>query len=288
MRDLILVVTCCNDLNIGKMLSSVYKSNSNLSILIILVNQCNFDISKYSDSDYNVIYNINTDKLPLSKARNIGLQYIFNNEVKSSHIMFSDDDSIFDFQFFSNYLKFIENGKSYLVDVYCNNSFFFYKQNNIAEGKLLTDKHFENAISVNMVIDQLTFYQTGYFDERLGVGALYGAGEDGDYYIRCCQYTGFYNTHCLYNFHPAPESKYSEMTLKQIIDKFTSYGRGVIFMLCKHRKYLSALYSCFKAIGGCVISIFKLDYQKSIAYLLAFFARSLLFMSCVVNRSRYF
>lgn len=37
-------------------------------------------------------------------------------------------------------------------------------------------------MSVNLIICQSIFMQVGDFDENMGVGAIYGAAEDSDYF----------------------------------------------------------------------------------------------------------
>lgn len=43
--------------------------------------------------------------------------------------------------------------------------------------------NYQNAMSVNMIIQYDHFIEIGFFDERMGVGAKYGAGEDGDFFL---------------------------------------------------------------------------------------------------------
>lgn len=97
-------------------------------------------------------------------------------------------------------------------------------------------------MSVNMIIQYDHFIEIGFFDERMGVGAKYGAGEDGDFFLRICERFGpfVFNQH-LHTFHPASDTKFATISLKALIERYKKYGEGVVFLLCKH-KNISRLY----------------------------------------------
>lgn len=235
MRDLIFVVTCVNDNYIDRMLSSVFTSNRKVSVLIVFVNQCNFDVSKFINSDNTEIKNINTSKLSLSKARNIGLTYIFTNKIESSHIMFPDDDSTFDMHFFNNYLEYSQLNKNFLINVYNEGSFKLYKRIPLKTKSLVYPMQYNYAMSVNMVVCYENVKQLKGFDENLGVGSEYGAAEDADFFIRCCRINQFIYIKELYNFHPANISKFDQMSYYEILSRFISYSKGFVFFTIKHK-----------------------------------------------------
>lgn len=103
--------------------------------------------------------------------------------------------------------------------------------------------NYQNAMSVNMIIQYDHFIEIGFFDERMGVGAKYGAGEDGDFFLRICERFGpfVFNQH-LHTFHPASDTKFATISLKALIERYKKYGEGVVFLLCQTIKNISRLY----------------------------------------------
>jgi len=262
------------------MLLSVINSNTTLSLLIVFINQSDYKLSKINQSKNTSIVEIKSMKVSLSEARNLGLHYIFNNNIKFRFIMFPDDDTKFDISFFNNF-KGLKN-INYLIDIKCDDTNKHYLKHNYKHGEEVRIHSSEAVSSTNMIITFDTIKNVGFFDERLGVGALYGAGEDMDYFIRCTKYTGknFIYISSLYIFHPDFLFKYQNMSLKQILTRFYKYGNGVIFMFCKHGMYFRALLISIRAAGGFVLNIFKLRWKIALCYFLVVFSRFYLLMKC--------
>lgn len=129
-------------------------------------------------------------------------------------------------------------------------------------------------MSVNMVISSEIQKKVGYFDENLGVGNYYGAGEDVDYYIRCIKAGGtFYYIKNLWNYHPLNATKHIDSTLTDLRKRYNSYGRGQIFMLLKHNLIAEALKCTLNGLFGSGFALMKGDYKLSIARANAFFVR---------------
>tara|TARA_R110002050_G_scaffold237905_1_gene374011 strand:+ start:22572 stop:23465 length:894 start_codon:yes stop_codon:yes gene_type:complete len=275
--------------NIDHLIRTALDNNQTLSILFIIVNQTKSELILPSSTHIDFLQ-INTERLSLSKARNIGINYLLKNEINFEHIMFPDDDTTFSNVFFDRYKDYINSDENYLIDVYCFRSSNLFKPVKYVEGEFLNRRNFEAAMSVNMIINYKTFVQVGIFDERLGVGAKYGAGEDADYYIRACDFSHhrFIYIKTLFNFHPSSSNKFSKMKLKQIINKYTTYGNGAIFMLCKHKMYFEAFKICFRAIGGVIVALCKLNFKLFIAYGFAFFSRLSMFVKCIIYSKRLF
>lgn len=267
--------------NIDNLVETVIKNNHALSILFVIVNQTNEEL-EFSESSLINFHQIKTSRLSLSKARNVGINYLVQNEIQFEHIMFPDDDTTFSDIFFLRYKEYIKVGENYLIDVYCADSQELFKKNKYKDGDILRQNNYEAAMSVNMVIDYKIFKHVGLFDERIGVGAKYGAGEDSDYFIRACNYAtqGFIYTKTLFNFHPSSVNKFSKMKTKQVVSRYVNYGNGVIFMLCKHNMYREGIKISFRALGGALVSCFKLDLKLFIAYFIAFFSRLFMFIKC--------
>lgn len=287
--NIIFISTFIDRKNINNLIGTVTDNNQTLSILFIIVNQTKSELilplSAFID-----FHQINVERLSLSKARNIGINYLTKNNIQFEHIMFPDDDTTFSDVFFDRYKDYISSDENYLIDVYCFGSSNLFKPLKYPEGEFLNRYNFEAAMSVNMIINYNTFIQVGIFDERLGVGAKYGAGEDADYFIRATDSTvhGFIFTKVLFNFHPSSSNKFSKMKLQRIINKYTNYGNGAIFMLCKHKMYLEAFKICFRAIGGALVAFYKLNFNLFLAYFIAFFSRLSMFFKCIIYYKRLF
>ena len=286
--DLVMIVTCIDSKYIMHMINSVLINNNIVSTLIIFINQSDLVYNLGGSNSKTIIKELKSNKISLSKARNIGINYLIINQLKFSHTMFPDDDSTFSESFFSNFKP--QKERNYLIDVYGEGTERLFKKNRYHNGKVLGRYNYDAAMSVNMIINHKTFSLVGFFDERLGVGAKYGAGEDADYYIRACNVnlTGFiYNKH-LFNFHPSSPNKFSKMKLSRVVDVYIKYGQGGIFTLCKHKMYKAALKSCFWAIGGAAMSLIKFNFKLFLAYIMAFFARTLMLINCIVNSKKLY
>lgn len=282
--NIVFISTFIDIKNIDSLIDSVIKNNQELSICFIIINQTKSQLNLPSSSLIDFCQ-INTERLSLSKARNTGINYLMQQKIQFEHIMFPDDDTTFSDAFFDRFKDYISLDENYLIDVYCFGSTNLFKPLKYLECEFLNKYNFDAAMSVNMVINYKTFLKVGIFDERLGIGAKYGAGEDADYFIRASDSTahGFIFTKVLFNFHPSSSNKFSKMKLQHIINKYINYGDGAIFMLCKHKMYFEAFKICFRAIGGALVAFYKLNFKLFLAYFIAFFSRLLMFVKCIIN-----
>lgn len=287
--NLVFISTFIDRKNIENLINSIIDNNKDITILFIIINQTKNRLELPTSSLID-FYQVNTDRLSLSKARNVGIAYILKNNLTFEHIMFPDDDTTFSNIFFSRYKEFIKNGVNYLIDVYCFGTNELFKPTNLKNESILNRENHSSAMSVNMIIDFDTFKLVGLFDERLGIGAQYGSGEDGDYFIRSCDITGkgFIYQKMMFNFHPSSSNKFSQMSLSQTINTYIAYGNGAIFVLCKHKMYQMSFMICFYALGGAVLSLFRLDLKLFVAYEIAFFSRLSMFFKCFLNAKKYF
>ena len=268
---------------INELINSIIDNNKNNKILCLLVNQTNDNISIQNNS-FSHFIEIKTTKRSLSSARNIAIKYILENDIKFEHLMFPDDDSTFTSDFFDNYNKFVSSNQNYLIDVYCKGTSILYKYNSRNDLSKLDYHNYDMAMSVNMIISFNTFCKVKYFDELLGVGAKYGAGEDADYYIKACKESnyGFIYLKSLFNYHPSHSTKHKSMSLNNLINKYINYGNGAIFMLCKHKMYKESLIICLRALGGSFFNLLKLEFKLSLVYFIAFFSRLYMFLKCII------
>ena len=182
-RDLIFITTFISKENINNLIDSVCEANIGLKILFVVVCQNGFFLEKKDRNGVEVKQLNIPSKLSLSAARNVAIKYIVERQLKSDFIMFPDDDSTFDRNFFLNYPR-LAKGENYIVDIYVTGTNHLFRKLNIRPHSLTKSNKWFVACSVNMLISFESFIKVGYFDETLGVGTHYGAGEDNDYYIR--------------------------------------------------------------------------------------------------------
>lgn len=282
--DLVFLVTFQNLDNIFNLIETI-KLNSKLKLLTILINQSGSSISIFN-SFYSSFIEIIVDKNSLSFCRNVGVDYLINNKIEFDYVMFPDDDTTFNNTFFVDFKSIISLNHNYLVDVYINGTSDLYISNSLTDGSSVTKNLYHIAMSVNMIISKLYFDSVLYFDEKLGVGGSFGSAEDTDYFLRIIKLSGnFIYTKQLCNFHPSPKSKYDKLELIPLINRFINYGNGILYALCKHKMYFAGSIVCTRAIGGCLLSLFRLNLKISIAYFISFFFRTFLLFKLLINNN---
>lgn len=271
--DLTLIVPFINDANIHNLLNSL-KYNKTLKIQIILIDICNV-----LDEDFNlkipnckIIILKTTKSLNSSESRNFGLKYIFNlNELKLRYIMFPDDDSSFDESFFKVFEN-IEN-KNYIINLLCKENYKAFAKYKIPNDKALLKSDYAFIGCVRILYKYELIYKIGLFDENMGVNSKYGAGEDGDYFIRSLNYSKIFYNDNLYTLHPSPDNKYNSLSFSNLILRFTNYSKGVVYLHYKHRMPNSTLKLIIRGIGGFFVNLLRLRIKLSIVFLVSFFVR---------------
>lgn len=275
-HNLIFITTFINIEKIEILLHSLACNNSiKLKVILVAQNGISIDIDRY-ESDYNsfsVIQCLN--QMSLSKARNMGIDYVLSNEIEADYVMFPDDDSSFDLTFFERFIACTSNGTPLIIDVCNENSKDKYIKHTLKDGAILYRKHYYAVGSTNMIIPFDLFVSTGHFDEQMGVGAQYGAGEDGDYFIRSLKCVGqFVYSSKLYNFHPKAEVKYNELTYSQTVYRYKSYGVGVAYLFHKHKMHSDSFLLCVKALVASLIHLVRFNFKMAAVCFCAFGYRS--------------
>ena len=263
--QIIFLITCTNNVNISTCLESISKNNHSLNCLILLLLQNNVKLSLESYiTPYTSIKVLHkTHTIPLSQARNILLK---SERIHAgSFYMFPDDDSVFDQHFFEFFTKIITGNTLIAVKGTQSKSVYFLK---MPERKWALISDFDKAISVNMVIKGTTIQKVGNFDEKLGVGNYYGAGEDNDYFLRCNAIEQFVFSNDLWNYHPLP-CKNTLQPVSKILIRYKSYGRGVVYMLLKHRMITEAAKVVVKGYLGCIKNLMMLNWKMAYVYFIA-------------------
>lgn len=279
--ELAFLTTLTGTEHIHNLLASIskYNQNINLIVLLLLQNDIQIDATPYQTHYNRIILLKYPHQLSLSAARNKLITYS-NEHLEPQYIMFPDDDSTYDASFFNHFTTAPSGNK--LINVrYADKDGYFHALP--SSDKPLSPRDYKLAISVNMILTPATVEYTGAFDERLGVGARYGAGEDNDYFIRALKVAPFTVCPQLYNLHPSSTTTFSAFTLPQMVRRFNNYGKGVVFMLCKNGLGIQALYVCIRALGGVVSSLLKLRMRLAVAYLLSFFTRSYTLLTSIIK-----
>lgn len=281
--DLIFISTCTSLSHVHYLLSSIASNNESLRVHVIILFQCGFDLDVVYDTSYTTITKLKCEELcSLSKARNIGIKYIREHNLIASYVMFPDDDSTFDKEFFDNFVSEVYSDT--LINVFCEGTNIPYQkmpQLNYLE----KTNNYQNAMSVNMIIQYDHFIEIGFFDERMGVGAKYGAGEDGDFFLRICERFGpfVFNQH-LHTFHPASDTKFATISLKALIERYKKYGEGVVFLLCKHKKYKQAIHCIImRILGAFKALIIDFDGKLCFARIAGFYYRSKMLLTLITK-----
>lgn len=291
--DIIFVTTCINHNYIYKLIDSInYSNNDTIDLFVIIINQTSDNINYSCDNTKlkrNSFKIIDTKcKLNSSEARNIGLRYIFDNGIISSFVCFPDDDSSFDENFFiemkSRIVKKVTT--CFVTDVYCTNTNVLYRKVNKKNNSYLTKKAYSIVGAVNIVLLYEVVKKIGLFDERFGVNAMYGAGEDGDYFIRALEVSEFIYSKDIYSYHPANISKFNDLDFRKKIIRLRNYGIGVIAFLNKHKLYYYSIIVIFRGLVGFFVSLLRLRVSLAMAYLYAFFVRIFYFVKFLVNPVR--
>lgn len=262
METLIFFITCTNDHYIKRCIESISSSNNHLKIRceILLQNGVSIPLKQLETTNTLIdIYNIE-NIISLSKARNILMSKLEIDE--SAYYMFPDDDSIFDETFFNNFRSVVRGNTLMAVKATQDKESYFIKMPKRVYAKK-TDYH--NAISVNMIIKGKTLRQVGEFDENLGVGNYYGAGEDNDYFIRCSTIEPFIYTNDIWNYHPLQKDNFN-LPVEKLVERYKYYGRGVMFMLLKHGMVFQAWILIIRGYFGALLYLLKLNTKMSYVY----------------------
>ncbi len=273
MYNIVFITTFIDDKHIYELINSVIHSNDRLRVLFIILCQNGYTINIRGEGLVRIcILSIN-GQVGLSAARNICLRYVHDKDIKYDYIMFPDDDSVFDKTFFLSFYKEIHGNTLIAVKATQDKSTFFLRMPN---RRVATKYDFAKAISVNMVIESDIINQVGFFDENLGVGCYYGSGEDNDYFIRCSNIKSFTFSNNLWNYHPLQKNKL-KLPISKLKLRYKSYGRGVVYMLLKHRMIYQALKMVFRGYVGAVVYMVRLNVKMSYIYVISANERFLTF-----------
>lgn len=264
--------------NIFKLINGIDNHAENIKILLVVVSQkCKIDYLPKNPL-VSIVF-IQQCKMGLSKARNIALKYLISKNISAEFIMFPDDDTTFDSIFFQNFKLFLGNDCSYILPILEEHSSTkkLYMGEIKPENTIVTEKNHHLIGSPNQLIRYNPNLEILKFDEKLGVGAVYGSCEDYDLFIRLVR-SGekFLFTSKLYNFHPKKTNVYKNMSFKQIVKRFKNYSSGFCFVIFKYNLKQFILMFLIRTLIASAVFFVRLNFKLSLAYLIQFFDRLLL------------
>lgn len=270
--DLTMIVTYQNQDHISDFLTSI-NGNTNVKLFVILLNQeteFRFDQNRFN----NKIITIGMTKSGLSKARNIGIEYLKKNDVKCEYIMFPDDDSTFDETFFINFSTIKDSGKNFLTPIYISGTQKLYLGKPCEDGRKIKENDHSLIGSPNQIINFERNKKDILFNEQLGAGTPLGSCEDYDLFLRLSRKgEGYYFTNKLYNYHPKKTDAYKGIGLQIILRRINSYSSGFCYIIFRYHKYGFIPNYLFRTLAASAYFILKFNFKLGTAYLVQFFFR---------------
>lgn len=276
-----MVTTHQDDLNVFKLIDSIDNNIKNIKVLLVVVSQ-ECEINYISKSPLLSIIFLSELKMGLSKARNVALKYLSNTVLSAEYIMFPDDDSSFDGNFFQHFPTILGSNKCYISPIYNEGTNDLYLGKSVDEGSFINEDIHSLIGSPNQIILYEKFKEHLFFDEELGVGGKFGSCEDYDNFIRLNRIgAAFFYISKIYSFHPSKTTK-NLLSLKETIKRYKSYSPGFVFIIKKYKKYNFIPIFLIRPLGGCFVSLFKFDLKMANVYIAVFFYRlELLFKNFV-------
>ncbi len=227
----IIIPTLGRSEELFKCLGSLEIASRTFDVSILVLDQNRIHLSFPGDlliklrDRLHIVY---SDIAGLSHNRNIGIN---NYLIKDSFVLFTDDDNLFPENFFRILSKRIldERFPLYVCRALELETGLSYFGKNV-EKDFIGIRDYRLAISWNLIVHSSIIESIGDFDERLGVGALFGSAEESDYFIRALDVTKgarFLNDVCVY--HP------SQSTNSVNFERAESYAKGFGAL---HRKHI--------------------------------------------------
>lgn len=288
--DIIFITTLIKrDAIEGLLRSFLFNNTVRLGVVIVAQNGIEIDVAPYESLYTKIWVKSILNQVNSSKARNLGIEYVMQEGISGRFVMFPDDDSSFDAQFFERFNTVTNPKYCYLTDVYQTGTKKYFQHIIVRPNRVIDKKYWNDVGAVNIILNFRKFSETGYFDENMGVAAKYGAGEDSDYFIRSLVKGAEYKyVDGVYSYHPSGVDRYNTMTTGQVIARFRNYARGVIYMLCKHKMYGEALVISFKALCGSILKFCTFDFKMSWVYVIAFYERLTFLIKIIFNRAKFY
>lgn len=198
--------------------------------------QCLIEHYQVNDT-YNSYLYVKSPVVGLSAGRNLGMQYVTKNWV-----WFMDDDAILPNDC-STILKDFLLANQHKAIIFYGAVLELETQKPFLKRSILTNRlhfwNFDSVCSIGLIFNRSVFGKIGQFDESFGLGAIFGAGEEGDIVIRALA-KGI-KTHYVKGF------KVYHPNAVRSSNKLSSYGFGLGSL---YRKHIYSSIACLVALGG--------------------------------------
>lgn len=285
--NLILISTHQDSLHVLTLINSIHNNIVNIKVLLLIVSQ-ECKITYESQNSLLTIIFIDEIKMGLSKARNIALKYLSQNTISAEYIMFPDDDSSFNQDFFINFSAILNSHKCFITPIYNEGTKDLYFGKKTRENKLIKPTDHQLIGSPNQIILYNLLKNDIAFNEELGVGAKYGSSEDLDLFLNLyLKGNSFVFTNKLYNFHPKKVAAYKNVKLRDIIKRFKNYSSGFAFVIFKYKYFKLIPEYLIRSLAAFAIFAIKFKFKLSLAYLVQFFLRIQLLIHFSFYKSVY-
>ncbi len=217
-------------------LESLSKQSCHDYEIIIIDQSTDNETEVYISKNYGSEIYEHVEFKGLSKARNRGLEL-----ASGDYICLIDDDAYYDSSFLEIAAKYYENGDTthilsgFIFDTESSGPFAKYK-GKFNKKSLPLSMILHTCPSAALIIPTEAFQKCGKFDENLGVGSKYGAGEETDFLLRAIHngYTVIYIEE-LSLTHPFPPNE-SVPSHEQLVAKMENYYMGIGALYKKHLK----------------------------------------------------
>ena len=209
------------------------------------------------------IKHVNTENNGLSRARNIGVKYSCGDV-----LAFPDDDCWYEYNVLDSVVEYLSTIKScglLSVGLYNENTElfrrFYPEKVNINSGNAL-----KIACSSTIFIKKSLFIEVCGFNNRLGLGNIYGSGEETDllYKVLSLNIEAYYN----------PEIKiyHKENKFTRSFSSTITYGLGMGVVL---RRYIpvKGVWLILRALFGGIAFACICSWHKSRLHFITFFSR---------------
>lgn len=270
-RFSVVIATYNRHKDLWRLIASIKKMSYEGSVEVIVIDQSEHYEEQKNEMEATAgVKYIHINERGLSRARNVGIK-----EAVGEYIVLADDDASLGSDFLSNVNHFFCSHKDYgglcgiiknIEDAQPFSRYMDYKNEDI------TLSNFDKGMSSAMVLKRQALLDIGLFDERFGLGALFGASEESDLLLRMLwkKYKIRYLPAAVI-FHP----KFDQNKIKpdELFKKAFHYGTGRGALLRKffpeHKGWAlkNMMLAIFKPAAGILFSIVKMDKNGCIRYL---------------------
>lgn len=204
-------------------------SGSEIIVVDQLKNKAVRELCEQYDAKY---FHINSNSL--SQSRNFGITRCSGNS-----ILFLDDDA----QLPESSVELLANNlinrdlTGFVANVVCleDPTQNFSRHHRNFKSSVIDIKNFDKVLSCGMCIPRI-WLMANLFDERFGVGAIYGAGEETDLILRLLEKNKIVYLENFKVIHPCSGNLSNQ---GNILLKFFNYGQGTGALLAKHQSKIS-------------------------------------------------